>query len=198
MKMLFISESDFLEFKDELRRRLSERQVRECENDGHKPSAVKILIMNKNNAPHVLLTRRTDKVNTHKGQVSFPGGGFDETDGDILGTAYRETFEEVGIQRGDIEYLGKFDDYISLYGFHISCFVGAIEYPREYHLNSDEIDACFEAPLSMFVNEEYESVEKYYYQGRDYDVFYYNHDNFVIWGLTARILTDFARKVLKD
>ena len=96
-----------------------------------------------------------------------------------------------------IEYLGRFDDYLSIYGHHVACFIGSVEYPVDYNFNKDEIDDYVEAPLSIFVNEEYERVIPYEHEGRSFDVFYYYYKNFEIWGMTARILTDFARKVIK-
>ncbi len=197
MKMRFEKDEDFREFLDEVKQRLSERDVRRIERNDLRRSAVKILIMNKKDEPHVLLTVRTDKVRTHKGQISLPGGSYDETDGHILETAYRETWEETGILREKIEYIGVFDEYISIAGFHLSCFVGAVNYPVEYNFNPDEISDYVEAPLSIFVKREFEKVETMNYQGRDFRIFYYRYNGYQIWGLTARILTDFAKKVLK-
>jgi 8-oxo-dGTP pyrophosphatase MutT (NUDIX family) len=198
MKMRFISDADFAEFKEELKRRLVARTNRDLAESGLKHSAVMMLIMNKQNAPHVLLTRRTETVSTHKGQVAFPGGGMEEADGDYRDAAFRETFEEVGIARDRIELLGRFDDYISISGFHVTCFVGAVEYPYQYRLNPDEIESHLEAPLAMFVNQEFERFDLYNFQGRDYRIFHYFHEGYEIWGLTARILTDFGEKICRD
>ncbi len=198
MKMQFQNNEEFNDFKQELREKLDSREKRDLENPEYRRSAVKIIIMNKNGAPCVLLTQRTDKVRTHKGQISLPGGSYDEEDGHILETAYRETEEEVGIPKEKIEYIGQFDDFISIFGFHVSCFIGAVDYPVEYKFNPDEIQAFIEAPLSMFVNEEFEKIENMNYQGNDYRVFFYNFEGQSIWGLTARILTDFSQKVLRD
>lgn len=198
MKMRFDNPAEFRAFLEELKTRLASRNVRRMDKPDFRRSAVKILIMNKNSAPHVLLTVRTDKVRTHKGQISLPGGSYDEEDGHILETAYRETWEETGIPREKIEYLGVFDEYLSMFGFHISCFVGAVDYPVEYDFNQDEISDYVEAPLSIFVNQDFEKVERMNYQGKDFRIFYYRYEGYQIWGLTARILTEFARKVVKD
>jgi len=198
MKMSFQSDADFTSFKEELRRRLSARANRDLEQTGLKHSAVMVLLMNREGAAHVLLTRRTDTVSTHKGQVAFPGGGMDSHDDDYRAVAYRETFEEVGIPREKIEYIGRFDDYISISGYHVTCFIGAIDYPYEYTLNRDEIESHLEAPLAMFVDQKYDRYEIYNLGGRDYRVFYYYHQGYEIWGLTARILTDFGEKICRD
>ena len=94
-----------------------------------------ILIMNKDGKAHVFLTKRTDKVGTHKGHVSFPGGGIEDGDENIMDTAIRETFEETGIAPEDIDVIGQFDEFFSIGGFHVSTFVGAIKYPYMYTIN---------------------------------------------------------------
>ena len=197
MKIQFENAEDFNHFKKELKNRLEKWDVRHIDSEGHKIAAVKMIIMNKNNQPHVLLTKRSEKVATHKGQISFPGGIRDEEDKNIIDTAYRETFEEVGIPQDKIEYIGRFDDYVSIYGHHVACFIGSIDYPIEYNFNEDEIDDYVEAPLSIFVNEEYERAVPFEYKGKSANVFYYYYENHEIWGMTARILTDFARKIIK-
>jgi len=196
MDLRFQNDRDFEDFKRELKNRLASRERRAFENDGRVRAAVMMLFMNKNNSPHVLLTKRSQKVRTHKGQVSFPGGVMDDDDGDLLRTAYRETFEEVGIPEDRIEYIGVFDDHFSITGFHVTPYVGAIPHPFDYVFNEDEIDDYLEAPLSMFTNGEYDRVERYYHGGDDYNVYYYSHEGHVIWGLTSRIMTDFSKKVI--
>lgn len=198
MKMLLEQEGDFTAFKEEIRKRLAERDVRDLSATGLKQASVMMLFMNKEGQVHVLLTRRTDTLATHRGQVAFPGGRVDAGDEDRLAAAFRETEEEVGISRDKIEYLGRFDDYVSIAGYHVFCFVGAIEYPYEYALNSNEAESSFDAPLSMFVEQAYDRYEIFNYQGNDYRVFYYYYSNYEIWGLTARILTDFGEKICRD
>jgi len=187
---------DFTQFKDIVRSRLLNRKPRILEYPGYMPAAVMILFMIKDGETHVLLTRRSDKVKTHKGEMSFPGGGYDDKDGDILATAYRETEEEVGISKEQIEYLGRFDDYISIFGFHVTPLVGAIEYPVSYVFNEDEIDDYTEAPISLFVERKYDKIQYVTYNDRQYKVYHYFYEDHEIWGLTARILTDFAEEIL--
>ena len=201
MNMQFDSAEGFSDFKKSISERLSNRTKRSVENSEefteYKKAAVMIIFMEKEQSPYVLLTLRTDRVSTHKGQVSFPGGGFDSTDKTMLDTALRETMEEVGIDSGEIEILGEFDEYISILGFHVYTFVGALNSVQKYNPSKDEIDIIFEAPFSIFYNEEYTKCEKVNYGGKDYDVFYYDYNKITIWGLTARILTDFSRKVCR-
>lgn len=166
------------------------------ENPGYKLSAVMMLIMEKNGEPHLLLTKRSDLVRTHKGEISLPGGKKDLIDENILETAFRETFEEVGVLREEISYLGQFDDYLSIFGYHISTFVGMINYPFEYNFCETEISDYIEVPLSLFENLKYDKLE-YYDNGEEkFPMYYYYFNSQKIWGLTARIVTDFAQKIL--
>jgi 8-oxo-dGTP pyrophosphatase MutT (NUDIX family) len=198
MKMSFADNGEFAAFKEELRKRLGARASRDLGQTGLRHSAVMMLIMNKGGAPFVVLTRRTDTVSAHKGQVSFPGGAVDAEDGDFLSAAYRETAEEIGVDRDAIEYIGQFDDYISISGYHVTCFIGAVEYPCRYTPDSRETESVFEAPLSMFVNQDFDRTEIVNYLGKEYRIFYYLHEGYLIWGLTARILTDFGKKICRD
>ncbi|MCL2156071.1 MAG: CoA pyrophosphatase [Leptospirales bacterium] len=198
MNMQFDNAEGFNNFKKFISERLLNRTKRSVEFPEYKKAAVLIIFMEMERSPYVLLTLRTDRVSTHKGQVSFPGGGFDPSDKNMLDTALRETMEEVGINPDEIEILGEFDEYVSIMGFQVYTFVGALNRVQKYTPSKDEIDIVFEAPFSIFYNEEYTNREKINYGGRDYDVYYYEYNNITIWGLTARILTDFSRKVCKD
>jgi len=198
MNMQFSVADDFNTFKKFISEQLSGRKKRSINFPEYRKSAVMILFMEKDNSPHVLLTLRTDKVSTHKGQVSFPGGGYDSSDKDFLDTALRETMEEVGIPPEEIEILGEFDEYISIAGFHVYVHVGALNKVQEYVVCRDEIDEMLEVPFSLFYNEKYTKCEKFTHEGRDFDIYYYDYGKAVIWGMTARILTDFARKICKE
>jgi 8-oxo-dGTP pyrophosphatase MutT (NUDIX family) len=198
MNLRFKSEADFDDFKKELKSKLKSREIRTIEKTNLVPSAVMILIMNRDGEAHVLLTKRTSLVATHKGEVSLPGGKHDDEDGNLADTALRETHEEVGVRPEDIEVLGEFDHYFSLYGFHVSSFVGSIKHPYQYVINADEIEEYMETPLMMFQDLKYDTLEYVEWGGQSIEVYHYTYNNFMIWGLTARVLTDFAQKVLKD
>ncbi len=198
MNLQFKTKEDFKDFKIEIKKRLEARKTVKVEMPELTQASVMMLIMNKDGEAHVFLTRRTNKVATHKGQVSFPGGKIDEEDKDELAAALRETCEEAGISSGDIEILGQFDDFFSVEGFHVCTFIGSIDYPCEYKINKDEIDDYIEAPLSIFYNKEYDKIEDFHFKGKDIRVYYYSFKDFIIWGLTARILTEFADKILMD
>ncbi|MCX8123030.1 MAG: CoA pyrophosphatase, partial [Spirochaetes bacterium] len=196
--LIFTNHHQFEDFCNRISQKLHERPTRQIERKSLKDAAVLIPLFLKDNAPHILVTKRTTKVATHKGEVSLPGGGIDENDRTPLDTALRETYEEVGIKPEDVTVLGEFDHFISIYGFHVYTFVGTIPYPYTLTINHDEIESYTEVPLSLFVEEKYDSMEYYTYEGNQYAIYYYHYNGYTIWGLTARILTDFSRKIIKD
>jgi 8-oxo-dGTP pyrophosphatase MutT (NUDIX family) len=82
---------------------------------------------------HLVFTKRTETLTHHKGQVSFPGGSFEPSDGDLLTTALRESYEEVGIRPEHVSILGRLDDLSTFStSFTISPFVGLIPYPYPF------------------------------------------------------------------
>jgi len=141
----------------------------------------------------VLLTKRTDMVEHHKGQISFPGGSVDEEDGSVKETALREAQEEIGLQRKDVEILGRLDDTLTLISsFIVHPFVGFVPYPYNFSINRTEVERLINVPLSVFNTKssgpERNSVE---FEGMTYQSQSYSYNGDLIWGATARIMQNF-------
>lgn len=173
---------------------LEQRTLRILDTTDLRPSAVLLLLMEINGELHVLVTRRSQLVGTHKGDMSLPGGGVEEQDKTLMETALRETWEETGIPQDQVEILGQFDDYRSIFGHHVTVIVGYIAENPEYTFN-EEIDDYEEVPLQVFVKEAWDRKEIREYQEMTFDMYYYEFPAGTIWGLTARILTDFGREI---
>jgi len=142
---------------------------------------------------HVVFTKRTDTLKHHKGQISFPGGSFEPADGDLLTTALRESYEEVGIQPDHVRILGRLDDLATFStNFTISPFVGLIPYPYPFRLNPLEVAMVFDVPVSVLTDP---SVGCSYIRARDDGAtiidYEFHIDGHVIWGATARIVRHF-------
>ena len=97
---------------------------------------------------HLLFTRRTDKVESHKGQVSFPGGACDEGETTPEETALREANEEVGIDPQKVRVLGHITNMITITSFRVTPVVGIIEWPTVLQLGKDEVERVFTIPLN--------------------------------------------------
>ena len=152
--------------------------------NGHKAAAVLVPFFHDGDQWRVLFTKRTDKVETHKGQISFPGGGREPQDDSFSATALRETEEEIGVDRREIELLGRLDPIITVTDFLVHPFVGILPYPYEFQLNRFEVDKLLELPLEQLIEEAGEQAGGGL-SGLDLN---FNRHGDLIWGATARIL----------
>jgi 8-oxo-dGTP pyrophosphatase MutT (NUDIX family) len=174
--------------KDRIRDCLASLKPRKLTNGFTREAAVLMPIFEWEHEFHFLLTRRTEEVQTHKGQISFPGG-MREGDEDLVQTALRETFEEVGIEKSRIETLGRFHDYISIHSYRVTPFAGFIEGPFTTVPQVHEVAEVIQVPFRIFLEPERLRVEKSLM--RNEDVYFYSYGTHQIWGLTARIIRDF-------
>lgn len=146
---------------------------------------------------NLLYTRRTEHVQNHKGQVSFPGGSAESEDVNREATALRETCEEVGISEKDIEVLGCLWEMPTISGFLITPVIGRIPWPVELRLAPEEVSRAFLVPLRWLADPaNHEEVELNLPDGRHEKVVYFNP--FLgekIWGATARITLNFLRAI---
>ena len=111
-----------------------------------------IPIYENKNGYYIVLTKRTQDVMYHKGQISFPGGAYDKDDGDLTATALREAFEEIGVRTEDVEILGNLDDQSTYTSrFVITPFVGAIPYPYKFKVSRKEVEELIEVPVSALL-----------------------------------------------
>jgi 8-oxo-dGTP pyrophosphatase MutT (NUDIX family) len=153
-----------------------------------KRAAVLIPLFKKNGEYHILFTRRSDKVEHHKGQISFPGGRRDKGDTDFLATALREAEEEMGISPRDVRILGELDDICTVTDFCVAPFVGLIPYPYPFQINRDEIEEMIEVPLAVLIDPSKVRREFRELRGQVWPVYYFQHQHHTIWGATASIL----------
>ncbi|MBI5474697.1 MAG: CoA pyrophosphatase [Ignavibacteriae bacterium] len=142
----------------------------------------------------LLFTKRTETVEKHKGQISFPGGVADDADAEAVATAVREAEEEIGLHQSCIEIIGMLDDMIVPTGFLITPVVGVICSPPPLVVNSGEVAEVFRAPLEFFANEKNGRREAMMFRGKAREVWFYEFQGHTIWGATALIIRSlFAR-----
>ena len=156
-----------------------------------KKAAVVIPLFYKESEPCLLFTKRTDKVEHHKGQISFPGGAHEPGDRDLLQTALRETWEEMGIRRKDMTVIGRTDNFLTNTNFMVTPFVAHFPHPYTYHINEDEIDEVIEVPLRRLMQPDIFKIEKWQRNGILWDIHYYRYNGQVIWGVTGFLLSNF-------
>jgi len=164
---------------------------------GFVPAAVLIPFFNNNSEAYILFTLRTDTVEHHKGQVSFPGGAREPQDASLKETAVRETYEEIGSSEEKIQIIGELDDFPTVTNFMVTPFVGIIPYPYPFRINTDEVARILEVPLDIFLTNEFFEVKEKEYKGQVYPVYYYHYQDVIIWGATAYIMNRFVELIFE-
>lgn len=154
-----------------------------------RPAAVLIPLFVREGNVHVVLTKRTENVRTHQGQVSFPGGGWQDDDGTLQRTALREAHEEVGLDPKDVDVIGVLEDTpTNVSGFLVRPFVAEIPHPYEFVHDVGEVDHVFAPELAIFADPTRRRDEQRERDGFTYSIHYFDVDGNVVWGATARML----------
>lgn len=180
--------------RDLLRQALSRYVPEPIEADpGVAPAGVLVLIYDHpSDGPHVVFQKRTDRVRDHKGQISFPGGATDPEDETVLHTALRETHEEIGVHPDDVEVLGQLDDMVTVSSFRVTPFVGWLKrYPYEWKFSDIEVAYLLEVPIQHLLHPDTLVPDRRLINGREYVFSSYQWREDLIWGATARMLTNF-------
>jgi 8-oxo-dGTP pyrophosphatase MutT (NUDIX family) len=175
-----------------LQQALADRKVKRIRDASRELSAVLLPLYHKEKEYYLLFTERTQQVKDHKGQISFPGGVYQEEDGTLVNTALRECAEEIGMAPESVRILGELDDIITLTSNYIvSPFVAIIPYPYEFRISQHEIEEVIEVPVSALLDKSSLREEIEVVGGKPEVMRYYRYRGKVIWGATARILYQF-------
>ncbi len=143
-------------------------------------------------SPTVLLTRRTDHLPSHQGQIAFPGGKVDPTDADVVAAALREAEEEVGLAPEQVEVLGLLPDCLTGSAFRITPVVALVRPDYESRPNPHEVADLFEVPLAFLMDPSHHRRQALDWEGRRHEWYAmpYQQDGSerYIWGATAAML----------
>jgi 8-oxo-dGTP pyrophosphatase MutT (NUDIX family) len=186
---------DTLQFTDLLRKHLGSAHREVLTLEGYRQAGVLVPVIPAPEGPALLLTKRTEDVETHKGQVSFPGGVTDEGDRDIIHTALRETEEEVGIGPTGVEVLGVLDDLATPTGFVITPIVGVLAPMPALKVNQAEVAEVLVVPVAFFLNPANGHSEQRLFRGKYRDVWFYGAGDQQIWGATAMIIRSLLHRL---
>lgn len=153
-------------------------------------AAVLVGLVERGDGMHILFTKRTPHLHAHAGQISFPGGRIDAADTDAVAAALRETEEEVGLPRGQVEMIGRLDTYVTRTGFEVTPCVGFVMPPESYRPDPFEVAEVFEVPLAFFLEPGSRKLESRMFQGRQRFFYAFPWNDHYIWGATAGMLNN--------
>lgn len=186
-----------------IRNKLAESDRLQADTDGYaeipihpdvhlKCAAVLVPLVFFQNEWHVLYTRRTDRVESHKGQVSFPGGACDEGETTPEETALREADEEIGIHPSHVRVIGRLSRMVTISKYRVTPVVGVIEFPYAFKTSGAEVARVFTMPLAWLANRN--NYWEFSMPGSDRSVIVYHpFDGELLWGATARMTVNFLK-----
>lgn len=186
-----------------IRNKLQEASRSNTETDGYaeiplypdvhlKCAAVLVPLVYFENEWNILYTRRTDRVESHKGQVSFPGGACDEGETMPEETALREADEEIGVRPLDVRVLGKLNSMVTISHFRVTPVVGVIQFPYAFKTSGAEVARVFTMPLLWLANRN--NYWEFSMPGSERTLIaYHPYDGELLWGATARMTVNFLK-----
>ena len=177
--------------KQRLRQAISQRQKQHIVDANRVPSAVLLPIYDKQGQYYILFIKRTRNVKEHKGEISFPGGAYQDDDRTLLNTALRECAEEIDLMADRVEVLGELDDVVTISNYIISPFVAIIPWPYPFQVDRWETEEIIEIPISALLDKDCLRQETETVDGKAVTSYFYHYQGRVIWGATARILNQF-------
>jgi 8-oxo-dGTP pyrophosphatase MutT (NUDIX family) len=160
---------------------------------GGLPAAVLIGLVNRIEGPTVLLTKRTDHLRDHAGQICFPGGRIEPEDESVEAAALREAEEEIGLSPQKVEIIARLSAYDTSTGFRIHPVVGWIEPPFAVRPDEFEVAEVFELPLAFILDPANHQRQSYDRGGVRRKYYVLPYEGRFIWGATAGMLVNFSR-----
>ena len=158
------------------------------EGDGHAQAAVLAPVVDRDGVPHLLFTKRADHLGEHPGQMSFPGGGREPSDGSLWETALREGEEEIGLRPAEADRVGQLDDIETVTNYVVTPFVARVP-DRAYEPDDREVaEIAVLAVPALTDPENYESERRQHPTYGEFRIHFFHVDGFTVWGATARIL----------
>lgn len=158
------------------------------------PAAVLIAVTDEADNPQVILTQRPTTMRDHPGQVAFPGGKID-TGEDAITAALREAEEELALPRSAVQVIGVSDDYVTGTGFIVTPVVGVVPPGLPLTPSPAEVAAVFTAPLGLLLDRSRWQSNEVFWRGAMRRYLEMDYDGFRIWGVTAAILANLARRI---
>ncbi len=161
-----------------------------------RPAGVLILLIARGDALNIVLTQRTAHLHDHAGQISFPGGRYEPEDTNIVATALRESFEEIGTESKQIQVIGSLPNYVTVTAYEITPVV-ATSPPQTFTCDPFEVADAFEVPLQHVLNDANWRRDSFLREGQRHEYWAVPYKERYIWGATAGMLRTFREVLLQ-
>jgi 8-oxo-dGTP pyrophosphatase MutT (NUDIX family) len=172
--------------EEQIKIQLRAKQPCLVQESGLKPSAVLVPLIAGPEGWRLLFTKRSDRVEAHKGEISYPGGMIEKGES-ALAAALRETREELGVGEDRVQVLGELDEILTFTGFRIRPFVAKLLWPTPLRPNPGEIESVHLLPLAGFADCSRFKTETWNRNNQDYPVYFYRFPECTVWGATAKM-----------
>lgn len=156
--------------------------------EGLREAAVLVPVVDRGDEATVLLTKRTEHLRSHSGQVAFPGGRIDPEDASPEDAALREAMEEIGLERRYVDLIGRLPNYVAGSGFRIAPVLGVVRPDFRLVINPHEVDSAFEVPLRFLMDPANHMRDSLVWKEKQRFFYRMPYDNWMIWGVTAGII----------
>ncbi|MBF7072733.1 CoA pyrophosphatase [Glaciecola sp. MH2013] len=154
-----------------------------------RPAAVLICLQPPFDDLQVLFTERASHLTHHAGQISFPGGKYEQSDDGLIATALREAEEEIGLNANDVRILGTLPEYKTISGFTVLPVVGILDQclclDKDLNIDRNEVSRVFQVPLAHLMNKSQYFTHEVKRKNYSFPVYFIQYENDVIWGATA-------------
>lgn len=160
-----------------------------------RPAAVLLGLIDRGQGSRIILTRRNEGLNHHPGQIAFPGGRLDPSDASLMHAALREAQEEIALAPEHVRPLGFIDPLPTLTGFLVQPVVARIDPAHQSIPDPREVAAVFEVPLEFVLDPANARAESLLVAGQRRSVWAFEFEGQRIWGATAAMLVEFARRL---
>jgi 8-oxo-dGTP pyrophosphatase MutT (NUDIX family) len=179
--------------------RLKHRASVEVPVDGLRPSAVLVAVEAASSGSleesSLVLTRRTDDMPTHQGQVAFAGGKVSEVDQDLWATATREAHEEIGLHPDQVTRVMRLDDLVTVTGYHMAPMLAVVPPGVELRPDTREVTRIFRLPIEILLDDGQWQEETKTWKGLSMSLPFLRYDGEYIWGATAYVLWTLAGRL---
>jgi len=167
----------------------------EAISDAPKIDAAVLVAVTDRAEPGVILTRRTETLKRHAGQIAFPGGRVDPGDANLAAAALREAQEEIGLDPALVQLVGLADRYRTITGFQVTPVIGVVPPELPYERREAEVAEIFEVPLAFLLDTANHVEATVEWQGRDRHYYEITWGDFRIWGATAAMIVNLSRRL---